>query len=383
MADLSLLFSQTITNENGMFTKPQNPDHLLLLSELISTAFLNNDNTARKTAESQLEALQAGSPAQHLTDLFQLIYNLNPNNPALEERVIIYTSALLRKVMNFDKLNDSAVIVRLIGLNTLCLFKEQLPLKNKMKLSVALEYLINLSSHSEVKSQVVMVVLDFLSEFLKLNDNPGRTLTKSLIVKVLMHQIFEGSPVITQKFFLIFSQTLSMLRNAVSALIAAPLKASSETENLEIAIVITDVISILFQKALNDHESRSFLREFMTNAGFLELFLLIFAFQTGGNANPMVLVFAENEDFANAVHNVKYNIVHSANILHRYFMSNEENFQGIVNGKELEFPEYVRFNETLLRSAITQFSVLYSNEKLLSQYSKILEVLFDNAFEIH
>ena len=99
MVDLSVIFAETLTNQNNIYTTTD-PQRMLLLSELNSPAYLNYDNATRKSAESQLEQIQKTSITLHLQELFQMIY-IDMQNPALEERIIIYTSALLRKLMNF------------------------------------------------------------------------------------------------------------------------------------------------------------------------------------------------------------------------------------------------------------------------------------------
>jgi len=378
MVDLSVIFAETLTNQNNIYTTTD-PQRMLLLSELISTAYLNNDNATRKSAESQLEQIQKTSITLHLQELFQMIY-IDMQNPALEERIIIYTSALLRKLMNFEKFDDASIIIRLIGLNVLCLFKENIFLKNKMKLSVALEYLINLSNIIDVKSQVILVVLNFLETYLKVEDNFPRTLTKMLIVKVMIHQIFENSP-ITQKFFNIFGQVLHNLKASIAFLMANIVQAHDnkdnnynfQIENLEIAILITDVISILFQKSLNDHEYKHNLKSFLENKECLELFLNIFSIQLN-NDGLNIVTFHPHEDIVNAINNIKYNIIHSSNVLHHYFLSNEENYQGILNGKETDFPHYINFNESMLRNIISQFKLLICNEKNCMENRKILDV---------
>ena len=378
MVDLTLIFHETLANPNNLYTAAD-PERLIFISELISTAYLNNDNVSRKEAANQLETMQTASVTIHLQELFQIIFNLNVQNSALEERVIIYTSALLRKIMNFEKLNDPIIIIRLIGLNILCLLKENLLLKNKMKLSVALEYLINISKLIETKSQVILVVLNFLETYLKIEDNFSKTLTKMLIVKVMIHQIFENNS-ITQKFFSIFHHVLQNLKNSI-ALLILNISNNQNThnfeflnENLEIAILVTDVISILFQKSLNDIEYKHQLKGFLQNKECLEIFMSILLIQVK-NDGVNIVTFGPNDDVINAINNIKYNILHASNILHHYFMGNEENYQGIINGKENEFPHYITFNESILKNLISQFKLLYCTEKLLNENRKALEVL--------
>lgn len=381
MADLTLIFHETLANPNNLYTAAD-PKRLIFISELISTAYLNNDNLTRKEAEKQLETMQKESVTLHLQELFQIIFNLNVQNSALEERVIIYTSALLRKIMNFEKLNDPIIIIRLIGLNILCLLKENLLLKNKMKLSVALEYLINLPKLIEVKSQVILAVLNFLETYLKIEDNFSKTLTKMLIVKVMIHQIFENNS-ITQKFFSIFNHVLQNLKSSIALLI---INISNNqniqflNENLEIAILVTDVISILFQKSLNDIEYKHQLKGFLENKECLEIFMSILLIQIK-NDGINIVTLGPNDDVVNAINNIKYNILHASNILHHYFMGNEENYEGIINGKENEFPHYIAFNESILKNIISQFKLLYCNEKLLNENRKSLEVISLNFYK--
>ena len=88
MVDLTLIFHETLANKNNIYTSAD-PKRLICISELISSAYLNNDNVTRKEAENQLETMQTASVTLHLQELFQIIFNLNVQNTALEERVII------------------------------------------------------------------------------------------------------------------------------------------------------------------------------------------------------------------------------------------------------------------------------------------------------
>ena len=372
MVDLSVLFNETINNINGIHTI-SDPNKLILTSELISTAYMSTDNIKRKEAENKLEIIQKTSISQHLTELFQIIYNINNQNSALEERIIIYTSALLRKIMNFEKFDDPLTIIQLIGLNVLCLFKENIFIKNKMKLSVALEYLINLSTLIDVKSQVILVVLNFLDTYLENQENLSKTLTKMLIIKVMIHQIFENSS-ITQKLFIIFQKVLFNLKTSINALLISlttPDNNSLHNENLEILILITDIISIFFQKSLNDHEYKHHLKNFIQNQECLELFLKIFLMQIK-NDGMNILTFHENDDIINAINNIKYNIIHSINILHHYIGNNEEQYA--LNFNEMSNSHYQVFNESLLKNIVAQFKLIFCDGKFLEENKKIIEV---------
>ena len=241
-----------------------------------------------------------------------------------------------------------------------------------MKLSIALEYLINLSSFLEIKSQINLVVLNFLENYLENNDNASKTLTKMLIIKVMIHQIFENSD-ITQKLFNIFKMVLFNLKTLINLLIlnlSAIDQNDLQNENLEVLILITDVISILFQKSLNDQENNHHLRIFIENKDCLELFLLILLMEIR-NDGINILAVHQNEDVIKAINNIKYNIMHSANIMHHYFLRIED-----LRNNEIFNMNYYLFNESLLKNIVGQFKLIFCTEKFLETNKKLIEVIF-------
>ena len=134
-----------------------------------------------------------------------------------------------------------------------------------------------------------------------------------LMVKALVHQIFENS-LITQQLSVILNKVLINLKYFMNMLLNNLSSAdyNNQIENLEILILITDTISILFQKALKNQEYL-YLKNFIENKECLDLFLKIFLMQITKNEINIILIH-QNEDLANAINNIKYNIITMYNI---------------------------------------------------------------------
>lgn len=377
MENLVKIFNEIIQNPGVIHSLPLTKQNMLSnLSEIITKAYLSTDNIIRKEAEKELEMIQSQNIEEHLADLFYLIYNINNENSNLEERVIIYTSSVLRKIINYFKVGDISIIIRLIGLNILCLFKERLFIKNRMKLSVALEFLINLSylGEGEGKTQAIMILLGFLEKSFESENalSLSKSLSEMLMIKALVHQIFENT-LITHHLNLILNKVLLNLKYFHN-LLFNNLSSSNynyQIENLEILILITDTISILFQKALKNQEYL-YLKNFIENKECLDIFLKIFMTPMTKHEINIIMIH-ENEDLVNAINNIKYNIIHSSKILHNYFSNTEENLQINKIFNEPKNIIFGIFNEAILKYIIEQFKFLFSNKNLI-EIEKLIEV---------
>lgn len=125
-------------------------DHLL---QLVLTAYTSNDTELRKQAEAELKERENQDFAAHMKNIFNIIFHqpnathdkntsFNTQTDQNGEKLIIYAAGLLRRTMNYEILNSFEELVRIVARNIACLYLEGITAGKKVKLAVALEYLM-------------------------------------------------------------------------------------------------------------------------------------------------------------------------------------------------------------------------------------------------
>ncbi len=145
---------------------PPPPDQLL---QLVSQAYTCNDNALRLRAEKELRERENKNFGEHMKTIFQLIFwidygfeqnnyeregeKLRENQNRMGEKLIIYAAGLLRRSINLDVLGSFEELVKIVARNIACLFRENMSAGKKVKLAVALEYLMGFCTQGDSASK--------------------------------------------------------------------------------------------------------------------------------------------------------------------------------------------------------------------------------------
>ena len=146
-------YFEILKNRIVEFENPSslNAEILEGIVNLINEAYSYHNVSQRRSAEERLILLQNSAPADHIQDLFRVIYHLPMKNKIHLESVIIYTSSLLRKMLNTDMIKDVLSAIMLTASSIACLFKPDLEPKLRVKLAGCLEFLVTISVQIDSK----------------------------------------------------------------------------------------------------------------------------------------------------------------------------------------------------------------------------------------